>query len=322
MIRSNRAPGGETRQVAPPRGFERYDVVLEPDRNDPEWWAGAPSVLRDENGVFWLACRMRTAEGPRGLRGYEIRILRSEDGIRFERVHSIRREEVPIPGFERPALLRDPATGQFKLYGCGPWEGGPWCIIRFDDADRPDRFVPSSARPVITPMPPAYDRDVRPGGYKNPVILHAGNRYHAYCIGVMRRTERIYHFTSADGEHWEAVGSPLASIMNLDGWHDFYVRPAAVVPLGVGYIFVYEGSSVEWYDPVYNIATGLAFTFDLHTLQDLTPHAPLARSTTPSAHFHTLRYSDWLWVDGELWVYAEAARPNNTNEIRLFRLKA
>jgi hypothetical protein len=181
-----------------PAQFRHYDVILEPDRNEPEWWAGAPSVARDKSGAFWLACRMRTADSPRGLRGYEIRILRSRDGVHFEKARSIRREDVPIPGFERPALLTDPSTGRFKLYACGPWKSGPWSII--------------------------------------------------------------------------------------------------------------------------NIATGVGFTFDLHRITDLTPDAPLILSTTPNSHFHTWRYSHWLWVGDDLWAYAEVARPNESNEIRLFRL--
>lgn len=299
--------------------FGQYEVIVEPDKNEPEWWAGAPSVVRDGDGVFWLACRMRLADAPRGLRGYEIRILRSEDGVHFNKVHTIAREAVPIPGFERPCLLIDPETGLFRLYACGPWQDGPWSIIRFDDAERPDQFKPETARPVIQPLPMAHERDIRPAGYKDPVIIHAEGAYHCYVIGEMRRTERIYHFTSADGEDWEPVGSPYESIMDLEGWHDFYVRPASVVPMGVGYLFVYEGSNVTWNDPVYNMGTGLAFTFDLHQIKELTTEGPLAVSTTPGG-FHTLRYSSWLLIDNVFWVYAEAARPNNSNEIRLFRI--
>jgi hypothetical protein len=303
-----------------PTKFAEYEVIVEPDQNEPEWWAGAPSVVRDKSGVFWLACRMRTADAPRGLRGYEIRILRSDDGIRFRLVHRIRREDVPIPGFERPALLIDPKTDQFKLYACGPWKNGPWSIIKFADADDPTGFDSHSAKVVIAPLPKANDRDVMPAEYKDPFILYAGGAYHCYVIGVLRRTERIYHFQSADGETWEPVGNPYQSIMDLTGWHDFYVRPASIVPVGVGYLFFYEGSACHWHDPVYNIATGVGFTFDLHHITDLTPDSPLVISTTPSKRFATWRYSRWLWVDGELWVYAEVARPNESNEIRLFRL--
>lgn len=303
------------------RGFDDYKVILEPDQNEPEWWAGAPSVVRDRDGIFWLAARMRTADSPRGLRGYEIRILRSENGIDFREVHRIPREAVPIDGFERPALTIDPHTGQFKLYACGPWEGKAWSIIKFDDADSPVEFDPASARAVISPASPNYEREITVTHYKDPVIFYssATGKFHCYLIGYLRRNEWIFHFTSTDGETWEAVGNRKTPVMELTGWHNFFVRPASIVPIGPGYLFIYEGSSTTWYDPVYNIATGLGFSFDLEGVIDLTPKAPLAVSTTPG-EFHTFRYSDWLWVDGELWVYAEVARPNNSNEIRLYRL--
>jgi hypothetical protein len=262
---------------------------------------------------------MRTADAPLGRRGYEIRILRSRDGVNFEKVHSILREQVPIPGFERPSLLMDPKTGRFKLYACGPWQGGPWTIFKFEDADDPTRFRASSAAPVIQPRPKSGPRDMPVEGYKDPAILYAEGAYHAYLIGQHRGLERTYHFRSLNGTEWEPVGSPYESILELDGWHDFFVRPASVVPLGAGYLFVYEGSNVKWYDPIYNIATGLGFTFDLHHVADLTPVSPLLASTTPSDHFRTWRYSQWMFVDKELWAYAEVARPNLTNEIRLFR---
>jgi hypothetical protein len=302
-----------------PSKFKSYQVILEPDKNEPDWWAGAPSVVRDKQGVFWLACRMRTADAPLGLRGYEVRILRSEDGIHFRKVHSIRREEVPIPGFERPSLLLDPVTGKFKLYVCGPWKSGPWTILKLDDADDPTKFVASSAKPVIQPRESKGPRDVRVDGYKDPVVIHAAGQYHCYVIGTLR-TERTYHFTSANGVDWNPVGDPNESVLPLSGWHDYFVRPASVLPLGFGYLFIYEGSNVKWHDPVYNIATGLGFTFDLKQVQDLTPESPLLVSTTPGTQFGTWRYSHWLWVGEQLWAYAEVARPNRTNEIRLFQV--
>ncbi len=303
-----------------PEYFEEYDVILKPDEDAAEWWAGAPSVVQCNDGVFWLAARMRSPELPRGLRGYEIRILRSEDGVNFEKVHSIMVEEIPVAGFERPALLIDPDTGQFKLYGCGPWEDGPWSIFKLDDADSPTEFDPATARRVIGPREKTYERDVPPVEYKDPFIIYADGAYHCYVIGVIRRTERIFHFKSADGENWEPVGNPYEPIMDLTGWHNFYVRPASVVPVGVGYLFFYEGSNVKWYDPVYNIGTGLGFTFDLHNIIDITPDSPLVLSTTPSENFFTWRYSDWLKVGDELWAYAEVANPNESHELRRFTI--
>ena len=293
--------------------FDDYDVVLEPDEDTPEWWAGAPSVARADDGTFYLAARMREGNSPRGRRGYEVRLLRSRDGVAFEPVLSIPREQIPIQGFERPALVRDPQTGAFKLYLCGPWKGGPWCIMKLDDAADPADFAATTCRPVL-----CADSAGMAGvqGYKDPFVFHTTGQFHMLVIGC-GRVERTYHFVSGDGESWAAVGEGPA--FDNGGWHNFYTRPACVVPMGAGYLFVYEGSHSTWHDPSYNIATGLAYTLSLERFCDLSPDEPLLKSTTPG-DYHTWRYSHWLRVDGELWAYAEVARPNNTNEIRLFRL--
>ncbi|HQK94604.1 MAG TPA: hypothetical protein PLD23_13920, partial [Armatimonadota bacterium] len=197
--------------------FVEYRTVVEPDRDTAEWWAGAPSVCRDDAGTFWMACRMREGDSPRGRRGYEIRLLRSDDGERFEPVHGIRREDVPIPGFERPALLFDPVTGRFSLYACGPYDDGPWCVLRFDDAASPTEFVASTAQPVIAPeAPTANSRFNVVVGYKDPFILRGPDGLHCFAIGY-DRAERTYHFRSLDGSSWEQVGGGPA--LDLGGWH-------------------------------------------------------------------------------------------------------
>lgn len=128
--------------------FKQWHVVAEPDRDAPEWWAGAPSVVRDSKGTFWMAVRMRTAGGQLGQRGYEIRIFRSDDGVHFVKVHSIKREQIPTTGFERPALVIDPHSGKFKLYAWGPLTAD-WCIFKFTDVDSPDQFDPATVKPVL-----------------------------------------------------------------------------------------------------------------------------------------------------------------------------
>lgn len=290
--------------------FSKYHVILEPDENTPEWWAGAPSVVRAPDGSFYLAARMREGNSPLGQRGYEIRILKSADGVHFETLHRITREAAGVAGFERPALAIDPHTGKFKLYGCTGLDKG-WVILKWDDADTPERFDAATAQVVLREEYPD-DGAARVTGYKDPVVFWDSGCWHMFVI-ARDYVERIHQFVSADGEAWSAKPSP---VMENTGWHNFYTRPASVVPMAFGYLFIYEGSSIAWHNPVYNIATGLAFTPDLETFYDLTPLAPLLKSTTPGAN-HTWRYSHWLPVGDRVYVYFEAARPNGTNEIRL-----
>jgi len=288
-----------------------YDVILEPDCDAPEWWAGAPSICLAPDGATHLAARMREGNSPRGRRGYEVRLLKSRDGRHFDVVNRISRAEAKVPGFERPSLVRDPQTGLYRLYGCAGLERG-WAILRWDDAADPADIDPRSARPVLRADYPD-DGFAHVMGYKDPHVFWDGAEWRMFVIGY-DRVERIWQFLSDDGETWRpASGEP---VMENNGWHNFYTRPACVLPLSIGYLFVYEGSHVNWRDPVYNIATGLAYTPDLETFHDLTPDEPLLKSTTPG-DYHTWRYSHWLRVGDEVRVYYEAARPNNSNEIRL-----
>ena len=289
-----------------------YEVILEPDEDTPAWWAGAPSVARGEDGTFYLAARMREGRSPLGRRGYEIRLLRSDDGRRFEVVHRIPREKAGVQGFERPALIIDGKTGAFRLYGCARFEKEGWSILRFDDAESLEAIDPASCRPVLSADPPD-PMFCNPEGYKDPFIFRDGDRWRMFTIGF-ERVERVHHFESDDGDSWRRAGD--WPVMENAGWHNCYTRPACLVPMALGYLFVYEGSNLQWRDPAYNIATGLAYTPDLSTFLDLTPGAPLLKSTTPG-DYHTWRYSHWLTVGDRVYAYFEAARPNNTNEIRL-----
>jgi len=296
--------------------FESYHVILEPDENRAEWWAGAPSVVHARDGAFYMAARMREGKSPRGRRGYEIRLLKSRDGIHFEQIHALHREEVNVPGFERPAIVQDPRTLEFKLYGCCASEEG-WRIIKFDDATSPEQFKPSTAQTVIAPQI-HHDGFARVSGYKDPFVAFLNHQWHLWAIGY-DFVERAYHFISEDGVHWQP--DTTQPWLDNQDWHNFYTRPACVLPLSIGYLVVYEGSHLSWRDPVYNIATGLGYSLDLAHVIDLTPDEPLLKSTTPGS-YHTWRYSHWLHLDDQIYIYAEVARPNNSNEIRLFTLNS
>lgn len=300
------------------RRFSTYTTVLRPERDEADWWAGAPSVAQVPGGDTYMACRMREAISPRGRRGYEVRLLASGNGVEFDTVGGIKREDVPIRGFERPSLLYDPSRERFRLYLCGPWpyEGdGEWCILRLEDVSDPRDFDPGTARAVLSPEPRREERDYGVRGYKDPFVWIQDGGYRMVVIGY--HPERAYQFASTDGDRWRRVGD--GPWFDLSGWHSFYTRPACVLPVGAGWLLVYEGSHPEWFDPPYNIATGLAWSPDLASCVDLTPDEPLLRSTTPG-RYHTWRYSHWVWRGGEVWVYAEVACANDTNEVRLFRL--
>jgi hypothetical protein len=293
------------------KAMAEYEVVIKPDKIKAQWSVGAPSILITESGQFFMAARMREGDSRLGKRGYEIRIFQSNDGIHFQPIHHIFREDVRAISFGRPALLRDPKTGKFKLYGCTKNHFG-WHIFKFDDCTSPDEFESGTIHPVLKTDRVHLDYiEVR--GYKDPVIYWDGKMWHMYVVGI-DAVERVHHFKSFDSETWEHI-EPLIFIDN-NGWHNYSTRPSAILPLPVGFLFAYEGAHHTWNDPAYNIATGLAYSPDLMTTMDLTPDYPLLLSTTPGEYF-SWRNSAWQIFNDKLYVYFEAALPYNSNEIRL-----
>ncbi|MHA1698888.1 MAG: hypothetical protein ACTSWN_08630 [Promethearchaeota archaeon] len=303
--------------------LKEYTVILKPDRDEEDWWAGAPSVVFTSDRKIYLAARMRDAISPRGRRGYEIRILKSDDGFHFKEIKRIHKNEAGVHGFERATIVNDPDTGAFKLYGCAEMENG-WCIWKLDDVKDPKDFNPASLKKVLNPELP--HREVEASAvhhsaykieYKDPFIIRLEDQWHMFVIGF-DRVERPFHFQSQDGICWTKVSEK--PILENTGWHNFFTRPACLLPLEIGYLLVYEGSNINWYDPGYNIATGLAYSLDLMNFIDLTPNEPILKSTTPG-QYHTWRYSHWIRIKNEIHVFFEAAKPNNSNEIRYSRFK-
>ena len=64
-------------------------------------------------------------------------------------------------------------------------------------------------------------------------------------------------------------------------------------------------------DPPYDIATGLAYSPDLETFIHLTPYEPLLKGTTPG-DYHTWRYSHWMVVADQVFVYPRPHGPTTS----------
>src|SRR5215475_15748893 len=87
-------------------------VVITPPGVGPGYWAGGPSAVLAEDGIY-LAYRLRRPVG--NGRGYAVTVAHSADGVHFETVATIRRESMHAESLERPCLVRTPA-GRWRLY--------------------------------------------------------------------------------------------------------------------------------------------------------------------------------------------------------------
>ena len=109
-------------------------VVVPAPGAGPGNWAGAASAVLVD-GVTYLAYRVRRPL-PDG-RGVATVVARSADGLDFEPVCEVYRDEFGAESFERPVVLRRP-DGGWRLYlSCATPDSKHWWIEALD-ADRPE----------------------------------------------------------------------------------------------------------------------------------------------------------------------------------------
>ncbi len=93
----------------PPPCPDQSRVVVPAPGDGPGHWAGGPSAVLDGDGTFWLAYRLRRPVG--AGRGYANVVARSVDGVEFETVTVLDRDEFGSESLERPALVGRPTAG-------------------------------------------------------------------------------------------------------------------------------------------------------------------------------------------------------------------
>lgn len=105
-------------------------VVPAPDSGAGNWAGGASAVYHE--GVFWLAYRVRRPI--MAGRGVSVVVSRSTDGLAFEPVAEVYRDDFGADSFERPVLVPLPAGGWRLYVSCATPNSKHWWIEAIDAA--------------------------------------------------------------------------------------------------------------------------------------------------------------------------------------------
>jgi hypothetical protein len=283
--------------------LEESSVVITPPGTGPGYWAGAPSAVLTEEGIY-LAYRLRRPLG--NGRGYAVAVARSADGVRFATVATIRREWMQAESLERPCLVHTPA-GRWRLYLSCATPGTKHWRVELLEASDPSRF---DVRERLLVLP----GDAKTG-VKDPVIRHRGGGWHLWtsCHPLADPAEAdqmvTEYATSDDGLDWIWHGTALSGRSGL--WDARGARVSAVCYAGATIAAFYDGraSAVENFEERTGIATGTE------------PAALAAIGSTAAAESpyagRGLRYLDILPLsDGRHRLYYEMTRPDGAHELR------
>jgi hypothetical protein len=273
-------------------------VVPAPAAGPGNWAGGASAVLVD--GTFYLTYRVRR---PLTVgRGVATIVASSTDGVHFETVCSVPREDFGAESFERPVVVRRPEGGWRLYLSCATPRTKHWWIEALD-ADTVGGLDVGTRRVVL-------DRpDV---ALKDPVILADASGWRMWvCVhpldepGHEDRMSTAYA-TSGDGLSWQWHGTVLEPTPG--SWDRRGVRVTTVLseePLTV----LYDGRSTaedNWHE-----TTGVARGSTLALEAD--PEGPAVRSPYSDG---ALRYVSAVGLpDGRTRFYFEAARPDGAHDL-------
>ena len=279
-------------------------VVPAPDAG-PGNWAGAASAFVADGEVY-LTYRVRrplTAG-----RGVSTVVARSRDGVRFETISEVWRDDFGAESFERPVVVRTPAGGWRLYVSCATPDTKHWWVEAID-ADRPEDFA-TGVRTVVLPGSDTV-------AVKDPVILvDDTGTWHAWICehpltdtGHEDRMSTAYH-RSADGLVWERHGTVLAP---RDGtWDARGARVSSVVSLDP-LVVLYDGrprAEDNWHETT-GVARGVS-PGDPGSVLLADDAEPLRSPYSDGA----CRYATSVTMpDGTLRHYLEVARPDGAHDL-------
>jgi hypothetical protein len=280
---------------------ERSVVAVAPPGPGSGTWAGAPSAARCD-GEIYLAYRLRRPQGQG--RGYAVVVARSADGVAFETLLTVRREQLGAESLERPALVTTP-DGAWRLYLSCATPGTKHWRVEVLEARHPAEFDTRQSRVAL------------PGdagtAVKDPVIVYDEDKWHLWAavhpLADADHTDRMAtdYACSADGLTWTWQGTALTP---RPGEWDARGARVSAVRLSPGEVVAYydgRATAVENFEERTGLATGAAPTA-------LAAYGPIAQSPYGGGG---LRYLCILPLgDSRERYYYEMTRPDGAHELR------
>jgi hypothetical protein len=283
--------------------IEGASVAIQPPGDGAGYWAGGPSAQLVD-GVYYLAYRVRRPIG--SGRGYANVVARSDDGVKFEVIATLNKEDFGSESLERPALVHTP-EGKWRLYISCATPGTKHWWVDVLEADHPSEFTAATRRTVL----PGDDSEA----VKDVVIKFHQGQWHMWAtchpLNDPEATDRMVtkYATSADGLEWNWQG--LSMTGRPGHWDSRGARVAAVFLDGPVPVAFYDARATAREN--YEERTGIAVGTDLSSFTAVSDDVDLQSPWGSGG----LRYIDILTLpNGDYRLYYELCRADGAHDLR------
>jgi hypothetical protein len=306
----------------PPRfDPEKGTTVFEPEGMGYGYWVGGHNVVFDPNEEkLYLYYRIRHPLG-KG-RGGKCRIAESTDGIAFRDIWEATKDQLDAESIEVGSLIKDPDSGQWRLYISYQCRNGPWRVDLIE-ADQPANLNAWHHRTVMQP------EEYGLGFVKDPKVYIVGGFYVVFvAVSPQKRWvegesgwrhplggDATGMMTSPDGVYFRNFRYVFEPGRGAPGeWGLFRARINSVVYLPPVYVAFFDAGSTM-YDN-YEEWCGVAFSHDLERWTRVSTDGPWVRSL-----HGCVRYVDALVMGDEIWYYYEYTREDGSHELRASKVR-
>jgi hypothetical protein len=283
------------------------DLVVAPSDRGPGSWAGGPSALQVE-GRIYLAYRLRRPIGEG--RGFRNVVAVSDDGLHFEEIARVERDQFGADSLERPALIRT-ADDQWRLYvSCATKNTKHW---------RVDVLEASTPAGLATATPTTVLAGSAEVGVKDPVIIWDTGQWHLWAsvhpLENWDSADRMTtaYATSPDGFDWTWHGTALAG--RRGEWDARGVRISSVLVDGDHLVAAYDGRATA--EQNWEELTGVARAVREETGRFGVMQAADGPPLRSPAGLGGLRYlSHVRLAEGGVRIYYEVTCDDGAHELR------
>lgn len=306
-------------------------TVINPPQRSVGFWAGASSVLYDEElEKFYLYYRLRrprlVENGKEIGRGYECRIAESEDGINFRTIWRADKSYFGGISLEKASLIKT-LEGNYRLYiSYVDPEDNRWRIDMIE-ADKIEDLDPAKKVKIFT----ASDLGIE--GIKDPEVIILGGLYYMITSyapspkdidptlkSKMHETADVYNTgitksctglaVSSDGVNFKWLGDILSPREN--SWDAYATRITSIIYSPPVFYAFYDGSRDV--SENYEEKLGLAVSLNLKEFEIVSVNGPIVLSPYSSG---SVRYVSVIPVSGKLYYYYEIAVSDGSHELRV-----